>query len=87
MKALARCTSDPGRYKIIEEKDLNGKVHYELWFHKPTWWFNDRWEILETTTTMGNVIPFWFDTEKDVYDYLRSLVKTRTVVKEGRINS
>lgn len=80
MKALARCTSEPGRYKIVEVKDLNDKAYYELWFHKPKWWKNDRWVKEYTTTNKGN-----FNTKKEVYDYLRSLVIARKVVKEGRI--
>lgn len=86
MKALARCTSDPGRYRIVEEKYLNGKAHYELWFHEPRWWNKDRWVIEERITDYGNVVPHRFDTEEEVYQHIRSIVRTRKVVKEGRVS-
>lgn len=82
MKALARCEPRKNRFRIIEEKDANGKAHYELWYYKPTFWNKDNW-VPEKEYGFKSVRVKKFESQKDISTFIKSKMKFRNIVHEG----
>ena len=73
------------RYKIIEEKDLNGHCEYTIWLHSPFLWMKDRWKPVSEFVGAKVYRKIKFKTKMEAQFYLNDRYgeKTKTIVKEG----
>ncbi len=75
------------KYKIIEEKTLNGDCQYTIWLHSPFLWIEDRWTPISEYCGAKVYRKIKFKTKAEAIFYLndRYADKIKTVVAEGVI--
>jgi hypothetical protein len=73
------------RYKIIEEKDLNGNCEYTIWLHSPFLWIKDRWTPVSeyVGAKVYRKIKFKTKAEAQFYLYDRYGERITRVVDSG----
>ena len=77
------------KFKIIEEKNpVTGEVsHYELWWHKPSFWNKDRW-VCQQEHAFRCSYNKRFNTKWEIITYIEQnyIPKVRTEICEGVVD-
>jgi|694.fasta_scaffold04955_43 hypothetical protein len=74
------------KYKIVEEKDGNGDVHYEIWTEqKFLWWAF--WSPIKHNDSDTYRITRKFSTLESAKKFINVHYRERRVVEEGQIEN